>query len=523
LSITTNGQERKDLAGLRPIVDAYAEKCEALGFHDSGAEQILLYVAGLIEQVRKQTIADCAMAGPKGSWPFPVGARPATGDVEGQRTGGQEREALLIAATSCPHTIDRDAVTLRFDPAKPGKNALAQLGQRLEAALVTRAKPQQREAPAVPQGWREAFQEARDAILHGRGPLESVLDGDQTNDVLAVLDGAFEAMLAAAAPQAPAAQPASQYVAELAEMMGWPDGLSETSGSWGTLLSMVRHMRARYVSPTAEMILYEHADGRARVCAEGQAHFAAGDPQWVRCYPVEIEFPAAPAVPQGFVLVPVEPTDAMVLAMRSGWSWGIENAWAEALAAAPQAPAAQPAGYVDAHDLAALSHDFEPVISKSPVSEFDVPLFAAPPPAARVTLSDEQIIDIWEEVSDPDADEISMVEFGRAIEAAVSRQPGRDTTPRDEWPIDANTAAGHLVGMAFGSAPSDELGHCLSLINAALQQPGRDAARYRWLRNSQQVGRVVFDENLSWRPSGSTLDAAVDAAMLAPDDREGGV
>lgn len=36
----------------------------------------------------------------------------------------------------------------------------------------------------------EALEEARDAILNGRGPLESVLDNDQTNAALGAFDDA---------------------------------------------------------------------------------------------------------------------------------------------------------------------------------------------------------------------------------------------------------------------------------------------------------------------------------------------
>lgn len=44
-------------------------------------------------------------------------------------------------------------------------------------------KPLYTSAPTIP-----AIAECRDAILNGRGALESVLDGDQTNAVLAVFD-----------------------------------------------------------------------------------------------------------------------------------------------------------------------------------------------------------------------------------------------------------------------------------------------------------------------------------------------
>lgn len=39
----------------------------------------------------------------------------------------------------------------------------------------------------------DALDEVRDAVLHGRGPLEAVLDNDQTNAVLSVIDTAIDA------------------------------------------------------------------------------------------------------------------------------------------------------------------------------------------------------------------------------------------------------------------------------------------------------------------------------------------
>jgi hypothetical protein len=49
--------------------------------------------------------------------------------------------------------------------------------------------------------WKEAFDDARDSVLHGRGPLEATLDSDQTNAVLGVIDDAFSAALAPPEPQ----------------------------------------------------------------------------------------------------------------------------------------------------------------------------------------------------------------------------------------------------------------------------------------------------------------------------------
>ncbi|CAB3784441.1 hypothetical protein [Pararobbsia alpina] len=44
------------------------------------------------------------------------------------------------------------------------------------------------------------------------------------------------------------------------------------------------------------------------------------------------------------------------------------------------------------------------------------------------------------------------------------------TTPKDEWPEDADYALGHLAGLAFGNAPADEIGHCVQLIRDQLEK-----------------------------------------------------
>ena len=49
-----------------------------------------------------------------------------------------------------------------------------------------------------------------------------------------------------------------------------------------------------------------------------------------------------------------------------------------------------------------------------------------------------------------------------------SQQAEKVATPRDEWPQDADGALGHLAGCAFGTAPSDEIGHCVGVIRDAL-------------------------------------------------------
>jgi hypothetical protein len=41
----------------------------------------------------------------------------------------------------------------------------------------------------------------------------------------------------------------------------------------------------------------------------------------------------------------------------------------------------------------------------------------------------------------------------------------------DDLPTDPVECAGHLAGMAFGNFPADEIGHCVSIITAALAAP----------------------------------------------------
>ena len=51
------------------------------------------------------------------------------------------REALYRAAISCPHLIEADQIILMRDEKQDGKNALAQLADRLAAAISAQAQP----------------------------------------------------------------------------------------------------------------------------------------------------------------------------------------------------------------------------------------------------------------------------------------------------------------------------------------------------------------------------------------------
>ena len=56
----------------------------------------------------------------------------------------------------------------------------------------------------------------------------------------------------------------------------------------------------------------------------------------------------------------------------------------------------EPVAWVDSAELKHLSDDFEPVISKRAVSEYDIPLFTHPPRREWQSLSEEEIDAVWE-------------------------------------------------------------------------------------------------------------------------------
>ena len=57
-------------------------------------------------------------------------------------------QELLLSVLSCPHTITHNDITLRFNPAQDGYNALAQLHRRL-TAYEAAAKAREMELLAV--------------------------------------------------------------------------------------------------------------------------------------------------------------------------------------------------------------------------------------------------------------------------------------------------------------------------------------------------------------------------------------
>lgn len=83
----------------------------------------------------QQAMGLCHACGWKGVLDYPDG--PVCVACEHDKTLAPQptAQALHVAATSCPHEIDKDKRVLHFDSKQPGKNALAQLAARLQAAV----------------------------------------------------------------------------------------------------------------------------------------------------------------------------------------------------------------------------------------------------------------------------------------------------------------------------------------------------------------------------------------------------
>lgn len=79
-------------------------------------------------------------------------------------------QPLHVAATSCPHEIDKDKIVLHFDSKQPGKNALAQLAARLQAAQAQEDVPDMFWDADDTENFAHEIQD----IIDGYGPGEIV-------------------------------------------------------------------------------------------------------------------------------------------------------------------------------------------------------------------------------------------------------------------------------------------------------------------------------------------------------------
>lgn len=117
------------------------ENADLQAGYDAARQEIASLKAQPYDQ---QAMGLCHVCGWKGVIDYPDG--PVCVACEHDKTLSPQPTAqpLHVAATSCPHEIDKDKIVLHFDSEQPGKNALAQLSARLQAAQAQPAEQTQR-------------------------------------------------------------------------------------------------------------------------------------------------------------------------------------------------------------------------------------------------------------------------------------------------------------------------------------------------------------------------------------------
>ena len=101
----------------------------------AGYDAARLEIASLKAQpYDQQAMGLCHVCGWKGVIDYPDGPVCVACEHDKALSPQPTAQALHVAATSCPHEIDKDKIVLHFDSKQPGKNALAQLAARLQAA-----------------------------------------------------------------------------------------------------------------------------------------------------------------------------------------------------------------------------------------------------------------------------------------------------------------------------------------------------------------------------------------------------
>ena len=118
----------------------------------------------------QQAMGLCHVCGWKGVIDYPDG--PVCVACEHDKTLSPQPTAqpLHVAATSCPHEIDKDKIVLHFDSKQPGKNALAQLAARLQAAQAQEDVPDMFWDADDTENFAHEIQD----IIDGYGPGEIV-------------------------------------------------------------------------------------------------------------------------------------------------------------------------------------------------------------------------------------------------------------------------------------------------------------------------------------------------------------
>ena len=125
---------------------------------------------GDVQPYDQQAMGLCHVCGWKGIIDYPDG--PVCVACEHDKTLSPQptAQALHIAATSCPHEIDKDKIVLHFDSKQPGKNALAQLAARLQAAQAQEDVPDMFWDADDTENFAHEIQD----IIDGYGPGEIV-------------------------------------------------------------------------------------------------------------------------------------------------------------------------------------------------------------------------------------------------------------------------------------------------------------------------------------------------------------
>ena len=192
-----------------------------------------------------------------------------------------------------------------------------------------------------------------------------------------------------------------------------------------------------------------------------------------------------------------------------------------ALAAEPQEPALPVAWWIPKAEQFALAKKD----GSRPFAKAWEPLYAAPP--QRRPLSDEQISDLWCEVSNTDFVTADAHVFARAIEAAHRDQTMTDWRTANGYTVTRLRclACGH-VDCICGVSACATCGLDVAEVDATLAEAAdeieslrADAARWQWLVRHACLG---FDGAPSWNAvirlpvfssDDQTITALVDAAM----------
>lgn len=84
-------------------------------------------------------------------------------------------------------------------------------------------------------------------------------------------------------------------------------------------------------------------------------------------------------------------------------------------------------------------------------------------------MNDERFKQIMEDLGMPNSHSLlsALKQVANEVEQEVLRKSAEE---KADWPKDPDSALGHLAGLAFGNAPSLEIGHCVGIISDAIHR-----------------------------------------------------